>query len=352
MSDASLVSQGPGKKLSYPIEAPEIGETVEVAPGIYWLRLPLPFHLNHINLWLLEDGDGWTVIDTGLKSDPSREIWEKTFPTRMGNRPVTRMIVTHLHPDHVGLAGWLEKKFGCPLWMSRTDYLQCRVLWHDTGRDVPETAMTFYRGAGYTDNQIEKYKSRFGFFGLGVERMPDSYHRVREGDVISIGQREWQVVVGSGHAPEHLCLWCEADDLFISGDQVIARISSNVSVWPTEPDGDPLKEWIDSCHKIKETVPDSVLVCPSHQKPFRGLHARLDQLIDGHERNLDNLLKKLATPQRAVDVFAALYKRKIDEDLLGMATGEALAHLNCLLGRGLATRTRDAHGVDWYEASH
>jgi len=351
MADASLVSQGAGKRLEYPFEAPETGDTLEVAPGVHWLRMPLPFMLDHINLWLLEDGDGWTAVDTGLKGKATREIWQKHFGGVMGGRPMKRMIVTHLHPDHVGSAGWLEDVFECRLWMSRTDYLQCRMLWHDTGRDAPKTALSFYRAAGYTDEQIERYRSRFGGFGSGVERMPDSYTRVQEGEVIEISGRDWHVVVGSGHAPEHICLWCPELDIFISGDQVIPRISSNVSVWPTEPDGDPLSAWIDSCHKIKDVVPNSVLVCPAHQRAFHGLHHRLKQLIDGHERNLDNLLKKLEDPKRAVDVFGALYKRAIGEDLLGMATGESIAHLNCLLHRGLATRTRDSGGVDWYEAA-
>ncbi len=351
MADASLVSQGAGKRLEYPFDAPETGGTREVAPGVHWLRMPLPFQLDHINLWLLEDGEGWTVVDTGLKGDATREIWRTHFDGVMAGRPLDRMIVTHLHPDHVGCAGWLESEFDCRLWMSRTDYLQCRMLWHDTGREAPQAAVTFYRAAGYTDEQIDKYKSRFGGFGLGVDRMPDSYRRVQDGDVIEIGGREWHVVVGSGHAPEHLCLWCPKHDLFISGDQVIARISSNISVWPTEPEGDPLAAWLDSCRKIKETVPNSVLVCPAHQRAFHGLHHRLDQLIDGHERNLDNLMKRLESPKRAVDVFGALYKRAIGEGLLGMATGESLAHLNCLLHRGLATRTRDENGVDWYETA-
>lgn len=351
MSDASLTTDGsPGRNLTYPINAPEKGETVEVAKGIHWLRMPLPFRLDHINLWILEDGDGWTIIDTGVKMGEAKKVWEKVAKDLLGDKPVKRLIVTHLHPDHVGLAGWMEHRFGAPLWMSRTDYIQCRMLWHDTGRDAPEAGIRFYRAAGFPEDAIETYKKRFGGFGEGVERMPDSYHRLEDGQVITIGDDEWRIIMGSGHAPEHACLYSPARDIFISGDQVIPRISSNVSVHPTEPDADPLKAWIDSCHKIKAEVPDTVLVCPAHQKAFRGLHARLDQLIDGHERGLSNLLKALDEPRRAVDVFGALYKRKIGPELLGMATGESLAHLNCLIGRGLARRTRDADGIDWYQA--
>jgi len=350
MSDASLVSQGAGKKLDYPHEAPENGETFEVASGIFWFRQKLPFHLDHINLWLLEDGDGWTVVDTGVQLGETKDAWRNVFKTVMGDKPVKRVIVTHLHPDHVGLAGWIAKKHQCRLWMSRTDYLTCRTLWHDTGPEVPEDGIRFYRAAGFNEEQIERYKSRFGFFGHGVYRMPDSYRRIKDEEVITIGKHDWRVVVGSGHAPEHVCLWCEELDLFISGDQVLPRISSNVSVHPTEPDGDPLTDWINSCKKIRDIVPDTVLVLPSHQRCFHGLHARLRQLIDGHERNLGNLQKSLATPKRSVDVFGALYKRAIGDDLIGMATGEAIAHLNCLLTRDLASRSQDENGVVWYQA--
>ncbi len=351
MSDVSLASDGsPGRSLTYPFDAPEKGATLEVMPGIHWLRMPLPFQLDHINLWVLKDGDGWTIVDTGVKMGQSKKVWEGVAANLFDGKPVKRQIVTHLHPDHVGLAGWIEDRFGAPLWMSRTDYIQCRMLWHDTGREAPEAGIRFYKAAGFPDEAIETYKSRFGGFGKGVERMPDSYRRLHDGEVIQIDGRDWHIVMGSGHAPEHACLWCPELEVFLSGDQVISRISSNVSVHPTEPDADPLTAWIDSCHKIKAIVPDTVLVCPAHQKAFRGLHARLDQLINGHERNLDNLYKALSEPKRAVDVFGALYKRKIGAELLGMATGESLAHLNCLMARGRATRTRDEHGVDWYRA--
>jgi glyoxylase-like metal-dependent hydrolase (beta-lactamase superfamily II) len=159
-------------------------------------------------------------------------------------------------------------------------------------------------------------------------------------------------VVGCGHSPEHACLYCPELKLMISGDQVLPRISSNVSVFPTEPDGDPLTDWLTSLARIKTQIPNDVLVLPAHNDPFHGLHPRLDHLIEGHERGLVRLREMIAQPKRAVDVFRALFRRQIDEEhLLGLATGESLAHLNCLIARGQAVRERDANGVDWYRTT-
>ena len=183
-----------------------------------------------------------------------------------------------------------------------------------------------------------------------MHALPDSFRRLVDGETVRIGEHDWEVVVGNGHSPEHACLWCPALKVLISGDQVLPRITSNVSVFPTEPDGDPLTDWLTSLARIKTRVPDDVLVLPAHNDPFHGLHARIDHLIGGHERGLDRLHDLIAEPKRVVDVFHVLFRRTIDQNLLGMATGEALAHLNCLMARGLARRERDADGVDWYRA--
>jgi glyoxylase-like metal-dependent hydrolase (beta-lactamase superfamily II) len=234
--------------------------------------------------------------------------------------------------------------------MTRLEYLQCRMLFADTGREAPQDAIDFYRAAGWDEDLLENYKARFGGFGKGIYQLPDSYHRLQDGDDIQIGAHSWRVVVGSGHSPEHACLYCPDLKLIISGDQVLPRISSNVSVFPTEPDGDPLTDWLVSLERIKHLVPDDVLVLPAHNDPFIGLHARLDHLIRGHERGLDRLEKTLAEPKRSIDVFGSLFARKIGPDLMGMATGESLAHLNCLIGRGRAVTRRDDDGVLWYRA--
>jgi glyoxylase-like metal-dependent hydrolase (beta-lactamase superfamily II) len=337
--------------LVYPMErTPEPGGTVEVGPGVHWARMPLDGSLAFINVWALRDGDGWALVDTGMQTSPTSKAWRQVMAGPLGGRPITRVFVTHLHPDHIGLAGWITRKFHCRTWMTRLEYLQCRMLSADTGREAPQDAIDFYRAAGWDDEALDNYKAKFGGFGKAIYQLPDSFHRIQDGDEIQIGEHLWRVVVGSGHSPEHACLYCPELKLLISGDQVLPRISSNVSVFPTEPDGDPLTDWLVSLERIKRLVPDDVLVLPAHNDPFIGLHARLDHLIRGHERGLDRLEKLLAEPKRAIDVFGALFARKIGPDLLGMATGESLAHLNCLLGRGRAVAETDADGVVWWRA--
>lgn len=338
-------------RLSYPFEAaPARGQAVDVAPGVKWMRMPLDGSLTHINVWAIEDGEGWALVDTGISGPETMEAWRAVFAGPLGGRPVTRVFVTHMHPDHIGMAGWITRKFGVRLWISRLEFLMCRSLAADTGREAPRDALDFYRAAGWSPEALEAYRARFGGFGKGLHALPDSFVRLSDGDEVTIGGRLWRVVVGSGHSPEHVCLHCPDLKLFISGDQVLPRISSNVSVFPTEPAADPLSDWLGSLARIKGRVGDDVLVLPAHNDPFFGLHARIDHLIGGHERGLQRLRTLLAQPRRAVDVFHVLFRRRITDHLLNMATGESLAHLNCLLSRGQAVRETDAAGVDWYRA--
>lgn len=338
--------------LTYPFEAPlEQGGSLDVAPGVKWIRMPLPFTLSHINVWAVADGDGWALIDTGIRSKETADTWRELFEGPLDGKPVTRVFATHMHPDHVGMAGWLTRRFDCRLWMSREEYLSCRALVADTVREAPSDGVRFYKRAGWTDDEVETYRARFGDFGKHIYALPDSIRRLRDGERLDIGGREWRVVMGNGHSPEHACFYCPDLALLISGDQVLPRISSNVSVHPTEPDADPLGDWLDSIDKLRREVPDDVLVLPAHNECFRGLHRRLDDLARGHGHGLERLRARLAEPRRAVDVFDTLFARPIEGDhLLSLATGESLAHLNYLLHRGQARLDVDADGVGWYSA--
>jgi glyoxylase-like metal-dependent hydrolase (beta-lactamase superfamily II) len=336
--------------LTYPIPAPADGGFTPVAPGVWWVRIALPGPLALINVWALEDGDGWTLVDTGVGSAASIAAWEQLLREPPFNRPLRRVIVTHMHPDHIGMAGWFTRRFGVPLWMTRLEYLQCRVAASDTGREPPPDALRFYRAAGWDDAAVAGYRERFGKFGRNIQPMPDSFRRLADGERIPIGSSEWEVVTGTGHSPEHACLYCADRELLISGDQVLPRISSNVSVQPMEPDANPMADWLASLAKLRARVTDEVLVLPSHNECFRGLHARLAQLHAGQHEALDQLRTALAEPKRVVDVFGALFRRPISHDngsLLGMASGEAVACLNYLVARGEAVRElRD--GVAWF----
>ncbi|RJG27169.1 MBL fold metallo-hydrolase [Massilia cavernae] len=338
--------------LAYPCgDPPETGATREVAPGVRWIRMPMPASLSHINLWAIEEEGGWAIVDTGLRTEETITAWSQLFAGPLGGRPVTRVLVTHMHPDHIGMAGWLTRKFACRLWISRLEYLVCRMLLADTGREAPADAIDFYRRAGWSCESIEHYRARFGNFGKMIYTLPDSYRRMQDGDVFTIGQHEWRVVVGTGHSPEHACLYCPAMKLLISGDQVLPRISSNVSVHPTEPDADPLADWLASIDTVRRAVPNDVLVLPAHGEPFHGLHERLDYLAQGQLRSLDRLRRSLDVPRRAVDVFGALFASAVTSDnamQLNLATGESIAHLNYLVHRGEVAMQTDHDGVAWY----
>ncbi|MEM9570835.1 MAG: MBL fold metallo-hydrolase [Pseudomonadota bacterium] len=341
--------------LTYPFgdDTPDVGDTMEVAPGIHWVRMPLPFSLQWINLWLIDDGDkGWTIVDTGMPLDDTKTAWRKIFDEKLDGRPVWRTIVTHMHPDHIGNAGWIGRKFpDSEFWISRLEYVTCRMLIADTGREAPEAGTEFYRQSGWSEAQIETYKSRFGGFGRGVSRMPDAYHRLEDGDEFEMAGKTWRVITGHGHSPEHICLYCADLNVVISGDQLLPRISSNVSVFPTEPNANPLRDWLESCEKLSAELPDDVLVLPAHNEPFTGAHTRLGHLIKGHGIALKRLRQRLSQePRRVIDVFPAIFGRKIGDDVLSMATGEAIAHLNYLIAEGEAARTVDDHGVAWYDA--
>ena len=352
--DSSLAANEPSTKaaLVYPFEGPPPrGELLEVAPGVHWIRMPLPFALNHINLWAIDDGAGWTIVDTGVRNDETTETWRQLFSLAVDGRRITRVIVTHMHPDHVGMAGWLARKFDCRLWMTRLEYLSCRTLVADTGREAPADALAFYRRAGWSEAALERYGSRFGNFGKLIYTLPDSYRRIEDGETLTIGGRAWRVIVGSGHSPEHACLYCPDLKVLISGDQILPRISSNVSVYPTEPDANPMAEWLASLAKLKREVPEDVLVLPAHNECFRGLHDRITHLERGQETAMVRLRRTLAEPKRAIDVFGALFARTIDPAnvaLLGMATGESLACLNYLVHAGEATCEPDDAGIAWY----
>lgn len=336
--------------LTFPFEdKPAPGEAIPVAPGVWWLRFPLPFSLDHINCWLIEDGEGWAVVDTGLRGPETEAMWQQLFAGVMQGRPITRVFATHMHPDHIGQAGFLCRHFGADLWMTREEFLIARVLCLDVRAEPPPAAVEFYRRCGFTDEMLDNYRKRgFGNFSLGVTEMPLGHRRLSDGDRIEIGGRIWEIVIGRGHSPEHACFWCPELAVLISGDQVLPKISSNVSVGLTEPEGDPLTEWLDSLEDIPRRVPDDVLVLPAHNEPFYGLHSRLQRLIQAHQRRLDVIMEALDEPRHALDLLGPMFRRKLEGSDLLLAVGEGLAHLHCLRRRGLIERQEAGDGVHFW----
>lgn len=341
--------------LHYPFGrwVPDHGTMFEVAPGIHWTRMGLPFGLDHINLWVLDasDGDnaGWAIVDTGVNLGASKKAWEQLFAGPMAGKPVTRLIVTHYHPDHLGLAGWLCERWGVALEIARTEYLLARTLCLDVRDTPPPEAVDFSIRAGWPEAAVDIMRNRpWGHFNKIVYPLPAGFKRIRDADVLTIGTRKWRIVTGRGHAPEHSCLVSD-DGIMISGDQVLPRITSNVSVYPGEPYADPLCDWLESIEELRAIDPE-VLVLPAHNEPFTGLHTRLDQLRDDHVDKLDKLTAFCAEPRTAFDSFSTLFRKPIGESDYGIATGEAVAHLHWLEERGRIRRISDPSGVDRFVA--
>ncbi|PXW18383.1 MBL fold metallo-hydrolase [Paraburkholderia caballeronis] len=345
-------------QLDYPFAdtLPEPGQPFEVAPGLYWLRMPLPFALDHINLWLLRDeidGEaGWTIVDSGIASDTIKGHWEHVFDTALGGLPVLRVIVTHCHPDHLGLAHWLceggdKKRWNVRLWMTLGEYLNGRVLAAGDGSNAGGAgAARHFARHGLTDEaSLAKLRERRGYYSNLVPAIPTQYRRLREADTVTIGARRWRVVTGFGHSPEHCALYSEADDVLISGDMVLPRISTNVSVFDIEPEGNPLALYLESLGRY-ETMPERTLALPSHGKPFRGVSTRIAQLRAHHDARLAEVLDACASaPRCASDIVPIMFKRQLDIHQMTFAMGEALAHLHLLWLDGKLKRATGDDGV-------
>ncbi len=332
--------------IRYPFDAaPEEGDAGEVADGILWMRLPLPMALDHVNVYAIRDGAGWAVVDTGFDTSKTRAIWETLLAGPMRGLPVTRVIVTHHHPDHVGLAGWFMAR-GAELITTRTAWLTARMLVLDVQEAPTPETLAFWRAAGMDAATLEKRASERPFnFADIVAPLPLGFTRIREGDVVEIGGRHWDVRIGHGHAPEHATLWCREEALVLGGDQLLPSISPNLGVYATEPAADPVTEWIESCTHLAHYAKADHLVLPGHKLPFTGLPERLRQLIENHHGALSRLREHLDRPRTAAECFAPLFKRRIDAGTYGLALVESVAHLNHLLALGEVTREKRGDGA-------
>ena len=332
-------------------EPPPQGEAVEVAEGVLWMRLPLPMRLDHVNAYALADADGWTVVDTGFDTNRTRAIWRRLLSGPLAGAPVARVLATHQHPDHIGLAGWFVEQHGAELWTSRTAWLFARMLALDVQERATPQQIDFWRRAGMDEERLaQRAAERPWNTADVVHPLPLGYRRLRDGQTLRLGGRGWTVVTGEGHAAEHLTLWSDSDNLVIGGDQLLPGISPNLGVYPTEPGADPVGDWLDSCAQMAARAEERHLVLPGHKLPFTGLPQRLAQLAENHESALRRLAGALAqSPRTAVGCFDLLFGRRIGDGEYGLALVEAVAHLNALQARGQAwpVGTDAQGGVLW-----
>ncbi len=339
-------------RLQYPLGSslPLPGGALVVAPGVKWIRMALPFALDHINLWLLRDTidgvEGWTAVDCCIAHDGAKAQWEQIFATELEGLPVLRVIVTHMHPDHIGLAQWLCERWACRLWISATDYHMARIGSQSSTGFGGDGAAAFFRAHGLTDTDaLEKIRARASYYPSLVPEVPRQFFRLMDGQKLRIGEHTWRCIVGHGHAPEHIALYGDAQRVLISGDMVLPRISTNVSVYDSEPESDPLALFLDSLERYRP-LPQDTLVLPSHGKPFTGLHERIDQLQHHHAERLAEVLAACRErPHSAWEMIPVLFPRALDLHQSTFAMGESVAHLHRLWFAGELRRERDAQGI-------
>ena len=327
--------------LRYPYTgAPAYGSTKEIAPGLHWLQMPLPASLRHINLYLIEEKTGWVVVDTGIRGKETRDLWEKIFSQALAGKPVSRIICTHMHPDHTGQAGFIAHRFNVPLYMSYAEYYQSRVMYTMMQEGGYSHSTEHYFRAGLSATFVKALQASRNAFSASSDDqpLPSAFIRLTDGDELQLGNHSWQVMTGSGHSPEHVCLYCPRLRMFISGDQILPSITSNVSVYPTEPEADPMSDWLASQESFKTRLPDDILVLPAHNMPFYGVKQRLQELIDHHEDRMLILEECCIKPSTAVRLLPHLFARKLEGYTRIMALGECVAHLNCLMNRGKIKR--------------
>lgn len=350
--------------IQYPWGAliPSSGQSVCLQPGLLWVRMPLPFALNHINVWLLADAlegtPGWTVVDTGLDNDDTRQFWLNVWERDLDRLPVQRLLVTHLHPDHVAGADWITRHWSekngspCRLWMSATDFSMAHLLSSGLAGESAQRAVEHYQQHGVRDEQqLQRVRDRGNYYGSMVRAVPSQYARLLDGQTVKIGDDTWECIAGYGHAPEHMSLYSPSRGILIAGDMLLPRISTNVSVSEREPEADPLHLFLYSLRRL-ETLPPETLVLPSHGMPFKGIHCRVSQLRAHHHARLVEVLEacQTGTALSAADLLPVLFKRPLDTHQLWFALGESMAHIHWLWHRGFVRRTRDDDGIFRFQA--
>ncbi len=324
-------------------QTPAPGELTEIAPGLLWLRMPLPLRLNHVNIWLLEDGDGWTAVDTGVRHDSTYQIWENVTARLFRGKPLRRLVATHGHTDHCGVAAWMTERFDVPFMITLTEWQSARIRVIDEARPISERTTHFAKVHDCDDAMVESFIAHRALMAPMLDAQPRSIEQIGEGDTLNFGGRSWQVMVCGGHADAHVSLYCAEDGILIAGDQILQRISPMIGVFPDRPKGNPLAQYLSSLPRFLE-LPSDVLVLPGHGVPFHGLHVRVGELKQHHDDRLAALMSHLGQPRSASSCTRFLFEKAVAEGQARLALAETLAHLNYLIAKGQVIRSHNGEG--------
>lgn len=339
------------QQIDFPFhESPPPGVLVEIVPGLKWLQMPLPGSLNHINLYLIEDHDGWYIVDTGLGTEETQRWWQHIFDNELRGKPVIGVIVTHMHPDHIGQAGWLTEHWQAPLLISDGEYHKAKRVYRPATQELVDDTLLFYSRFGLDQQTVRKRTDMWVNFKMPVRPVPENHQSIGDGDELVIGRYHWRVIVGRGHSPEHACLFCEELNILISGDQILPNITSNVSIYPGDPELDPLNKWLISLNNFYR-IPADTLVLPAHNKPFYGLHHRAGAIIEHHEQTCISLEQACRKIKTGKDLIPVMFKRELNEFEWALAIGECSAHLNYLTHSERLMRHLNDAGHYLYELS-
>jgi len=327
---------------------PEPGACYEIAPGILWIRMPLPFQLNHINLWLIEETDGWVLIDSGINDERTKGLWVKIFDNILNGKPITRLICTHAHPDHIGLIGWIQERFGATLLITREEWTFGRMIAEGHMKNE-RSYYDYLEQLGCKQSDIKEYWSHIESADKFYYSLPYQFNRIRDGSEITIAGKKWKVMIGLGHSHEQACLYCSELNVLIGGDQILPKITPTIMVHANEPEANPLLDFFVSNKRLR-ILPNSIVVLPSHNSPFVGLHERLDQYVDHHMERLQIIQEACIEPLSGMEVSKILFPQKLDKHGKFFAIGETMAHIKYLEYEGKIMRIKE-NGIERYIAA-
>lgn len=345
----SLPPEGVGQRATVAPREEE-GGVEQVAPGIWRITMPLPFALRWVNAYLLQGDGEYCLIDAGLAT-PDAEAFMLQGLVAAGISPpqLSTMVLTHAHPDHIGLAGRFQQASGAPVFMLRMERQRMQGIWAAEDSQAVESVSTYYIKYGMPPEESALEKGAMAATRRLVT-VPQQVTSLEEGQQVRLAGELYEVIWTPGHADGHICLWRASDGVLIAGDHILPRISPNISLYPNSRPN-PLQDYLDSLKKVRDLP--ARLVLPGHGFPLTGLAARADELAKHHQERIEETMQIVAEVQGAsgastYQVAEGLFAGRLDSlQNRRFAFAEALAHLEYLRFEG-RLMYREEQGVVRY----